>query len=284
MSTATPTEAARAASTLAQAPANAVTSQDGTRIAVTRAGEGPPLILVDPALCQRTFGPMPKLVPLLTDRFTVYTYDRRGRGASADTAPYSVEREVEDLEAVIAHAGGSVFVYGISSGGALALEAAKRLTTIEKLAIYEVPFIVDAGHTPMTDELREQFDASVASGRRGDAVKLFMRFVGTPRAFIAMMRLTPMWSKLAAVAHTLPYDIAILANHQQGEALTGEEWPDATPPTLVLVGGKSPAWLRNGGAALADVLPDARLQTLDGQTHMVKPRVLAPALRAFFSD
>jgi len=159
-----------------------VRSADGTTIAYTRAGQGPPLILVDGALCSRSFGPMPKLAAQLTPHFTVYTYDRRGRGASGDTPPYAAEREVDDLEALaeLACAGETVFVHGTSSGSALALEAAKRIPAIGKLAVYEPPFIVDGTRPPIPDDYLARLDRLVADGRSGDAVKMFMRFVGTP--------------------------------------------------------------------------------------------------------
>jgi pimeloyl-ACP methyl ester carboxylesterase len=260
-----------------------VRSADGTTIAYTRAGQGPPLILVDGALCSRSFGPMPKLAAQLTEHFTVYTYDRRGRGDSGDTAPYEPDREVEDLEALVALAGEQVFVHGTSSGAALALEAAKHIRSITKLAVYEPPFIVDDTRPPMPEDWLPQLKALVAGGQRGDAVKMFMRFVGTPAIFTAVMPLTPVWGKLKAVAPTLPYDIAILADHQRGIALTQAEWAAIKVPTLVAAGGKSPAWMTNGTRALASALPDATYRTLPGQNHMVKAQAIAPALTEFFT-
>jgi pimeloyl-ACP methyl ester carboxylesterase len=263
---------------------NTVRSADGTTIAFTKAGQGPPLILVDGALCSRSFGPMPKLAAQLAPDFTVYTYDRRGRGASGDTLPYAPEREVDDLEALtaMASAGGTVFVHGTSSGSALALEAAKRIPAIAKLAVYEPPFIVDGTRPPIPDDYLPRLRQLVAEGRRTDAVKMFMRFVGTPAIFTAVMPLTPVWSKLKAAAPTLPYDIAIMHEHQQGQPLVAAEWAGVKVPTLVAVGGKSPAWMTNGTRALADALPDGRYQTLPGQNHMVKPQAIAPELTEFF--
>jgi pimeloyl-ACP methyl ester carboxylesterase len=263
---------------------NTVRSADGTTIAFTKAGQGPPLILVDGALCSRSFGPMPKLAAQLAPHFTVYTYDRRGRGASGDTLPYAPDREVDDLEALTATAsdGGTVFVHGTSSGSALALEAAKRIPAIAKLAVYEPPFIVDGTRPPMPDDYLPRLRQLVAEGRQGDAVKMFMRFVGTPAIFTAVMPLTPVWSKLKAAAPTLPYDIAIMHEHQQGKPLTAAEWAQVKVPAQVAVGGKSPAWMTNGTRALADALPDARHLTLHGQNHMVKPQAIAPVLTEFF--
>jgi pimeloyl-ACP methyl ester carboxylesterase len=275
---------------------NTVRSADGTSIAFTRAGQGPPLILVDGALCSRSFGPMPKLAAQLTPHFTVYTYDRRGRGASGDTPPYAADREVDDLEALTAlastgegaaegagaGAGETVFVHGTSSGAALALEAAKRISAIGKLAVYEPPFIVDGTRTPIPDDYLDKLNQLVAGGRAGDAVKMFMRFVGTPAIFTAVMPFTPVWPKLKAVAPTLPYDITIVQDHQRGTAFTAEEWAAVKIPTLVAAGGKSPAWMTNATRALADALPDARYRTLPGQNHMVKPQAIAPVLTEFF--
>ena len=263
---------------------NTVRSADGTAIAYTQAGQGPPLILVDGALCSRSFGPMPKLAAQLTPRFTVFTYDRRGRGASGDTRPYAIDREVEDIEALAALAGGTVLVHGTSSGSALALEAAKRIPAIGKLAVYEPPFIVDDSRTPIPDDYLARLDRLVAERRNGDAVKMFMRFVGTPAIFTAVMPLTPVWPKLKAAAPTLPYDITLVQDHDHGKPLAPAEWAAIKVPALVAAGGKSPAWMVNGTRALADALPDARYRTLPGQTHMVKPQAIAPVLTEFFLD
>jgi pimeloyl-ACP methyl ester carboxylesterase len=259
-------------------------SKDGTSIAFDQAGQGPPLILVDGALCYRANGPMAPLAKLLAPHFTVFTYDRRGRGDSSDTRPYAVEREVEDIEALLQEAGGSAFVYGTSSGAALALEAGTRLVNIRKLALYEAPFIVDNSRPPQPADLSERMSGLIASNRRGDAVKLFMQIVGVPAVGIAMMRIMPVWPKLTAVAHTLPYDFAILDDNWYGKPLPAGRWSSARMPILVSAGGKSPAWLRNSMQALAGVLPSAQHCTLDRQTHMVKPQVLAPVLQKFFAS
>jgi pimeloyl-ACP methyl ester carboxylesterase len=262
---------------------NTVRSADGTTIGYTQAGQGPPLILVDGAMCSRSFGPMPKLAAQLAPHFTVFSYDRRGRGDSGDTLPYAPDREVEDLEALVALAGDSVFVHGTSSGSALALEAAKRIPAITKLAVYEPPFIVDGSRSPMPDGYLDELKGLVSAGRQGDAVKMFMRFVGTPAFAIAVMGIMPVWSKLKAVAHTLPYDIELIQDHQRGLPFTAAQWADVKAPTLVAVGGKSPAWMANGTRALADALPDATYRTLPGQNHMVKAQAIAPVLTEFFS-
>jgi pimeloyl-ACP methyl ester carboxylesterase len=258
-----------------------VRSRDGTAIAYERSGSGPPLVLVDGALCHRRFGPMPQLAPLCARDFTVFAYDRRGRGDSGNTLPWAVEREVEDLAAVLAEAGGRASVLGVSSGAGLALEAARAGLAIEKLVLYEAPFIVDASRPPLTDEDLRELERLLAEGKRGAAVKLFMRIVGTPAPFVFVMSLLPVWKKLASVAHTLPYDLAIVGGEQRGRPLCAERWSHVQVPTLVAVGGKSPIWMQSGMRALAAALPGARLRTLPGQTHMVKPQVLAPLLVEF---
>ncbi len=258
-------------------------SADGTAIAYETLGNGPALILVDGALCRRAMGPSRPLAKLLAQHFTVYTYDRRGRGDSGDTAPYGVGREVEDLAALIEAAGGSAHLYGISSGAVLALEATAQGLPVERLALYEPPFIVDGSRAPMGAAYTVPLHAALAEDRRGAAVALFMRQVGVPAPMLAVMRLTPVWRKLKAVAHTLAYDAAIMGDTQSGQPLPADRWAEVTVPTLVAVGGKSPAWLQSAGQALADVLPDAERRTLAGQTHMVKAKALAPVLAGFFS-
>ncbi|WP_274651019.1 alpha/beta fold hydrolase [Paenibacillus humicola] len=261
-----------------------VISKDGTTIAYDQLGEGPALILVDGALCYRASGPNGPLAAQLAGRFSVYAYDRRGRGESGDTKPYAVEREVEDIEALIERAGGSAYLYGISSGAALALEAANRLPSVRKLALYEAPFIVDGSRSPVPDFYLEQMNGLVESGRYGDAIKYFMRKgIEIPSIFVAMMQLMPAWPRMKSVAHTLPYDTMLTVSLQQGKPLPAGKWSAVTVPTLVAVGGKSPAWMRNAMQALAETLPNAGLRTISGQTHIVKPAVLAPVLTEFFT-
>ena len=206
-----------------------VRSKDGTVIAYDKVGQGPPLILVDGALCYRVSGPMRSLASQLAPHFTVYFYDRRGRGDSGDTKPWAVEREIEDIEALIAAAGGSAYVFGLSSGAALSLEAASRGLSIRKLALYEAPFVVDGTYPPMTDKYLPDLKALVAADRRGDAVKHFLRRVGVPGVFIALMRFMPSWKRLTAVAPTLVYDISIVEPNQKGRALTTSQWTIKVP-------------------------------------------------------
>jgi pimeloyl-ACP methyl ester carboxylesterase len=259
-------------------------SKDGTNIAYDKKGHGPALILIDGALCYRASGPMEPLAALLTDHFTVYTYDRRGRGESGDTLPYAVQREVEDIEALLQEAGGEAYVYGISSGAALALEAASHLSGIKKLALYEAPFIVDNSHPARPDDLIERTDRLIAQNKRSDAVKLFMKTVDAPMIMINLMRFTPAWGKLTAVAHTIPYDFRILGDTGSGKALSKDRWAAATMPTLVMDGGKSPRYMRNSQKAIADVLSNADYRTLPGQTHMLSAEAVAPVLKEFFTE
>lgn len=259
------------------------TSKDGTSIAFTKWGNGPAVILVNGALCYRRLGPMDQIARELASSFTVFTYDRRGRGQSGDTTPYSVQLEVDDIEALIEVAGGSAFIYGESSGAALALEAASRLETIRRLAIYEAPFIVDASRVAQSEDYPQKIRELVATNRRSDVVKLFMTEVGVPAIFVAMMPLMPQWSKLKATAHTLPYDVAIMGDTRSGRPLSVHRWAAVAAPTLVGVGRKSPLYMRNAMQALADVLPSAQLRVLEGETHIVKPKAIAPILAEFFS-
>ncbi len=257
-----------------------VRSRDGTTIAYDRLGAGPPVILVDGAFCSRAFGPMPKLAPRLARDFTVFMYDRRGRGDSGDTAPYAVEREIEDLDALIREAGGSAFVHAISSGAALALEAAASGRSITKLALYEPPFMVGTpAHLPPVNH-HAQLVRLVAEGRRGDAVTFYMKdIIGMPGWLVAVFRFLPMWSRLKAVAPSLPYDSAIMGDF----ALPVRRAAALTMPTLVISGDKSMPVLRDAARRLSEVIPGSELRTLPGQTHNVAAAALAPVLKEFFA-
>jgi pimeloyl-ACP methyl ester carboxylesterase len=174
-------------------------------------------------------------------------------------------------------------VFGVSSGAALAGEAARQLRGISRLALYDAPYVVDDTHEPLPPSFIEDTKTLVTVGRRGDAVKKFMRYVGTPGFAVVIMSWLPMWKKLTKIAHTLPYDLEIIAPHHQSKPLPRDKWSAVTIPPLVMDGGKSPAWMRNAMRAWAEVLPNAVHQTLAGQTHMVKQDVLAPALIDFFA-
>ena len=255
-----------------------VRSKDGTAIAYERSGNGPALILVDGALCSRAFGPSPKLAPLLARRFTVYTYDRRGRGQSTDTQPYAPAREVEDIAAIIEAAGGSAALLGLSSGGALALEAAASGLPVSKAVAYEPPYVDDSGQrggAAYEGHLRRL----IAAGQRGDAVKYFMRdMVGAPGFVVVMIRLMPwIWRKLEAVAHTLPYDAAVMTAFRIPRARLAS----IGVPTLVMNGSKTDPRLRDAARTIVDAIPGARYRELAGQTHNVKPDILTPAVVEF---
>jgi pimeloyl-ACP methyl ester carboxylesterase len=262
---------------------NTVESKDGTAIAFDKAGRGPALILVDGALCYRGAGPSKSVAAELSTDFTVYTYDRRGRGESGDAAPYAVERELEDLAALIEEAGGSASLCGFSSGAVLALDAANRGLGVDKLALYEPPFIVDDSRAPLPDDYARRLDRLIAADRRGEALRLFMGQVGMPKVLVHLMRFMPAWSKLKAIAPTLRYDAAVMGDTQSGRPLRAERWNAVTAATLVIVGGKSPGWMHNGTRALTGLLPNAERRSLEGQSHMVKAKPLAPALREFLA-
>jgi pimeloyl-ACP methyl ester carboxylesterase len=260
-------------------------SRDGTSIAFDRTGNGPAVILVGGAFSYRTFKKMTELAELLSERFTVINYDRRGRGDSGDTAPYTVEREIEDLQAVIEAAGGSASVWGWSSGGVLPLRAAIHGLRIEKLAVYEPPFMVDANDRLPPPDFALRLSELVAADRRSDAVRYYMtKGMGVPGMIVTLMRLTPFWPKLKAVAHTLPYDWAVMGDTMAGKPLTAETWAAVTVPTLVIAGEKSPPQLRRAAEALVEVLPDARQRLLPGQSHNPSMKALAPVLEEFFAD
>lgn len=259
-----------------------VTSKDGTAIAFDRSGEGPPIVLVGGALADRSAAA--ELAAQLAPHFTVVAFDRRGRGDSGDTAPYAVDREVEDIGALILDVGGQAFVLGHSSGAALALESARTLPhRITKLALYEPPFIVDDSRPLLPADYVTHLDDLVTADRRGDAVEFFMTTaVGVPAEVVAGMREQPFWSSLESTAHTLAYDGTIMGDTMGGSPAPLRRWASVGVPTLVMDGGASPDWQRNAVRALVDVLPDARHRTLEGQDHGPSSEVLAPVLVEFF--
>jgi pimeloyl-ACP methyl ester carboxylesterase len=264
-----------------------VTSADGTTIAYDRSGDGPVVILVNGALGDRRLDRRVKLMSglarLLSRNFTLINYDRRGRGDSDEAGPFSVEREIEDIAALTAANGGTAALFGFSSGGALALRAAGAGIGVERVAVYEAPFMVDRTDKRPPADYGRRLDELVAAGDRSGAVKHFMRnAMGMPAPAVAVMRLMPMWKDMTATAHTLPYDWAALGEHNmRGEPLRRSEWASITMPALVVYGGKSPSNLQKGSRALADVLPNARLEVLEGISHRLKVEVLAPVLAGF---
>ena len=247
-----------------------VTSKDGTRIAFDQSGDGPAIILVVGAFNDRATGA--PLAQALEPHFTVFNYDRRGRGGSGDTAPYAVEREIEDLDALIAQAGGSARVFGYSSGAILSLRAAAHGLAISQLALYEPP---PTG--TRAGQIAPQLSELIAAGRRGDAVELFQtEAVGIPASVVAQMRNAPFRPTLEKMAQTLVYESTILRSLPTGLAAS------VRLPTLVIDGEESPAVMRQAAQSLAEALPEGRYRTLKGQGHDIVPAVLAPVLEEFF--
>jgi pimeloyl-ACP methyl ester carboxylesterase len=264
-----------------------VISKDGTAIAYEHSGKGPVVILVASALADRSGAA--QLAAILAEHFTVINYDRRGRGESGDTSPYAVEREVEDIAALIHEAGGTAFIFGHSSGAVLALEAASRLPSrIKKAVLYEPPFIVDDSRPPVPEDFTKRVNEFVSAGRRGDAVEHFMvSAVGVPPEMARQMRNYPMWPGLEKLAHTIAYDIAVMGDTQAGKPLPQKRWSSATSPTVVMCGDKSPPFLQRSAQAAATLLPNAKHQILKGQDHSVvfsAPKVIAAALVEIFSN
>jgi pimeloyl-ACP methyl ester carboxylesterase len=257
-----------------------VTSKDGTTIAYERSGDGPPIILVVGAFNERSTGA--PLAAVLASDFTAYTYDRRGRGDSGDSgdsAPYAIEREIEDLDAMIVEAGGSAAVFGYSSGAALALHAAAAGLAITKLALYDLPWTIDSPQWTVDHAARlaELIDA----GRRGDAVEYYQaRLIGMPDDVVAQIRHAPFRPALEAIARSLVYDATIMADGRMPDALL----TSVTTPTLAIAGGASVPFMRKTATMLADALPDGRSTVLEGQTHHIDPAALAPPLKDFLSQ
>lgn len=260
-----------------------IQSRDGTVIAYDQIGEGPPIILVGGASCDRAVG-IP-IAEALAQHFTVLNYDRRGRGDSGDTPPYAVEREVEDIAALVDAAGGEAYLYGISSGGVLALEAASRLPAVTKLAIYEPPFIIGDGRPPLPGDYVARLNELSAAGRRGEAVELFMTAAaGVPAEYLGPMREDPSWAEMEKVAHTLAYDGTVMGDTMSGTPLPSGRWASTQASTLVIAGGNSEPFFHDGARALVDILPNAQYRTLDGQDHAVAPDALEPVLTEFFTS
>ncbi len=260
-----------------------VISKDGTKIAYDKSGSGPAVILVAGAMGTRSFG-FPELVSLLATDFSVYNYDRRGRGDSTDTKPYAVEREVEDIEALIDAAGGSAKLYGISSGACLVLEAAIRLgNKSSRLALYEAPYDSDPADKPVWQSYYSKLYELIAAGRRGDAVEHFMKFLSVPDSMIADMRKRPMWQGMESVAPTLIYDAECMGGETR--AVPVDRAADVTVPTLVMDGEETVKmfpFMRVTADQLDKALPNAERRMLTGQRHDVSAEALAPVLIEFF--
>jgi hypothetical protein len=277
--------ARRESSPAAARTAGTAESRDGTTIAYDRQGTGPAIVLVGGGLVDRSEnGP---LADELAARFTVYNYDRRGRGESGDTQPYALAREIDDIAALIASAGGSAHVYGISSGGALVLEAAAAGVAVEKAAVYEVPYNMAADWPPRWRAYVENLGAALAGAHRGEAVELFMRLVGTSDGDIETLRSSPYWQPLQAIAHTLAYDAACLGDGRPPIARLAT----ITQPTLVATGDArpqgAPEWMRtldHAADAITESLAQGERDVLEDQGHVPDPKALADVLRRFFRE
>jgi pimeloyl-ACP methyl ester carboxylesterase len=262
-----------------------VTSKDGTIIAYEKVGFGPVMILVGGATSTRSDQYSAEFAQLLSSDLTVYYYDRRGRGNSTDTPPYSVEKEIQDIEALIDAAGGSAYLCGFSSGGALSLEAAIALKDkVKKLAVYEVPYDDSEAGIKAWHEYRTKISEAIAADRRGDAIATFMKFVGVPDDMLDGMRQDPSWQGLEAIAPTLQYDGACLGDDR---TVPTERLATITAQTLVMDGGGSleiMPFMHDTAQKLAKAIPNVQQQTLEGQTHNVDKNVIAPALIKFFKE
>ncbi|MDL5203932.1 alpha/beta hydrolase [Streptomyces sp. ALI-76-A] len=252
-------------------------SRDGTPLAYERTGQGPAVVLVSGAMS--TGGTVRPLAAALSDRFDVVVYDRRGRGDSGDTLPYAVDREIEDLAALIEVAGGEAALYGVSSGGALALHAAASGLPVRRVAVYEVPYAMDESAVKERAEYTERLTGALARDRRGDAVELFLRLTGLAEEMIRGARQSPMWAGMEAIAPSLAYDDAVLGDGRVPRELLAS----VTVPVLAVAGGASPGWLREAARAVAEAAHEGASRTLEGQTHMVDPQALAPVLAEFFA-
>jgi pimeloyl-ACP methyl ester carboxylesterase len=257
---------------------DSVISKDGTTITYDKLGQGPAVVLVCGGSVDRMSNA--ELAQLLSSHFTVYNYDRRGRNESGDTPPYAVEREIEDIDAIIDAAGGSAALYGSSSGAALTLETAHQLPTgVSKIALWEPPYIPEGFPRPPADTAKI-FSDLVAAGKRGEAVEFFMgKVVGLPQEFIVQFRTSPFWASQEALAHTLAYDATIMGDY----TLPTERLEGITTPTLVLIGGASFPFMRVTAEAIVEHMPNAQQRTLEGQRHDVSAEALAPALTEFFA-
>lgn len=259
-----------------------VTSKDGTTIAFDEYGTGPTVIFVGGATQHRAIdqGSI-QIAQRLANHFTVLHYDRRGRGDSTNTLPFAVEREIEDIDVLISAGGGSAYLFGNSSGAALAMEAAIELgdKKVKKLAMYEAPYNSEANAQQGWKTYRANLDQLLAENRKSDAAALFFSLVGMPAAQIEGMRHAPVWPLFESVAPTLAYDAAVMGD---GAAVPTERAAQVTIPTLVMAGGASYPFMNIAAVELAKAMPKGQHRLLEGQTHQVDPEVLASVLDAFF--
>jgi pimeloyl-ACP methyl ester carboxylesterase len=258
-----------------------VTSKDGTKIAFEKSGTGPALIIVSGALSARALfeGEPRLLVETLSKHFTVYIYDRRGRGESTDEQPYAVQREIDDLESLIDNAGGRAYLYGVSSGGALSLHAAGKLgaAKVPKLAIYEVPY---GQSKEVFDKQKQGVNERIKNGKPGDAAAFFLSEIGTPKEALEKMKSSPAWGTIEKIDFTLGYDYQVLGNG----AIPRDVVKTITIPALVMAGEKSMDFINTTAKQLAGLMPNAEHKTLKGQMHQPKTEAVAPVLIEFFNN
>ncbi|MFF0738851.1 alpha/beta fold hydrolase [Streptomyces sp. NPDC004111] len=260
-----------------------VFSADGTAIAYERLGSGPAVVLVGGAFMTR--GDSAALAGLLSEHFTVITYDRRGRGDSTDSPAYDVQREVEDLDALIECAGGAAMVFGMSSGAALALEAVARGSAVSRLALYEPPFITDSSRPSLPADYVAHLTALVEQGAYGEAVAYFMtEAVGMPAEAVAGMRQAPFWTGMEATARTLPYDGQVMGDTMSGRPLPADRWQSVTVPVLVGSGDAGAPHMLTGARELAALADNFTLHVFPGQEHDIAPELLAPVLTGFLAS
>ncbi|MDQ0268640.1 alpha/beta fold hydrolase [Cytobacillus purgationiresistens] len=261
-----------------------VKSKDGTKIAYEKIGNGPAVILVAPAVADHTDAVL--LAERLSMYFTVYNYDRRGRGKSTDSTTYAVEREVEDIEAIIQEAGGKVHLFGSSSGAVLALEATSKLgNKVNKLFLFEPPFIINDGRVPVSADYVQHLNKLILAEKRSDAVEYFMtEAIGIPAEYLEPMKADPSWEFMKSMAHKLAYDGLVMSDTQSGKPLPTDRW-NVDIPTLVMTGENSEPFLHDGARAIADLLQYGEHRILSGQDHsvvMMAPDVMSTVIKEFF--
>lgn len=276
--TRTTTAEARAPQESKQDMTSGVTSRDGTRIAFDKTGSGPALIVVSGALSQRSLLAGEPLIPTLAEHFTVYIYDRRGRGESTDVKPYAVEREIEDIDALVTDAGGSAYLYGVSSGAALSLQTAAKLgpAKVTKVAIYDAPYGQEKqAFAKQKDGVNER----VRTGKPGDAAEFFLSSIGTPPEALEGMKRSPAWEAMKKMDFTLAYDYEVLGDGAVPEDVV----KTIRVPALVMTGGNSMDFMQSAADRIAALIPDAQRKTLEGQAHQAAAEVVVPVLVEFFT-
>jgi pimeloyl-ACP methyl ester carboxylesterase len=256
-----------------------IRSKDGTTLAYDVYGNGPALIYITGARCFRSFIPVVRDAKTFAESFTVFNYDRRGRGDSTNSHPYAVEREVEDIAALIDAAGGRASLYGHSSGAVLALEAALRLSDrVNGVVMYDPPYVCDEREKADYDSLSNKVNALLEAGKNARAMRTFLKGIGMPPGFVSLLRFIPGWRTMKRLAPTLAYDIALTRDFPPVERASR-----VTVPVQIVVGDRSPSGMHEVARRLADAIPNATLHRLADQDHLVSASVLLPLLERFLS-